>query len=53
MMIGEIDIYIRGFSDWGVYAHALFIDRLGDYQEMNEWSEKNSKNLVNYIKRKV
>jgi len=53
MMIGISDIYIRGFSDWGVYAHTLFIDRWEESQEMNEWSKENSKDLVNHIKRKL
>lgn len=44
--------YGRCFPIHGTFAYAYFINRHGECQEMSEISKENSKDLVNYIKRK-
>ncbi len=44
--------YGRCFPTHGTFAYAYFINRYGEYEEMNESSKENSKDLISYIKRK-
>ena len=43
----------RGFLSYGFFAYAYYVDCFGECLEMNDYSKSNSKDLVNYIKRRV